>query len=35
MFCVGVKLGASGLESSVNEGSVESICTKRGDGAGG
>lgn len=32
---MGVKLGVSGLESSVNEGADKSICTQRGDGAGG
>ena len=35
MFCVGVKLGVSGLENSANEGAEESICAKREDGAGG
>lgn len=27
---MGVKLGVSGLESSVNEGAEESICTREG-----
>lgn len=35
MFCVGAKLGVSGLEGSVNEGAEESIGTKRGVRAGG
>jgi len=32
VFCVGVKLGVSGLESIVNEGAQKNIGTERGIG---